>query len=427
MQNTIVVVGAQWGDEGKGKIVDYLSSKVDVIARFSGGANAGHTLVVDGKKIILHIIPSGITYPNKICYIGAGTVVDPAGLDEEITACEAAGLGEITSDRLKIDYNTSVVLPYHKWLDECREQTERIGTTKKGIGPSYEAKVARRGLHFWELLDKGTIKKCIDGVLNSFISQHTKTNVFDGQKINDTVEQYYKYGLMFKAYMDDVSLLVERDLRDGGKILFEGAQGALLDIDHGTYPFVTSSSCIAGGVCQGIGIGPTKIDTVVGVCKAYQTRIGAGIMPTEMDPDMSSFIREKGSEYGATTGRPRRCGWLDIPLLNKAIRLNGLSSIALTKLDVLRGINPIKVCVGYEVNKKFFGNLPFNAREIKEEVKPVYFDLPGFDDDISTCRKRSDLPVNALEFVEFIERSTYVRVSIISVGPDRRETIIGDF
>ena len=418
--NTIVVVGAQWGDEGKGKVVDYLAKQVDVVARFSGGANAGHTLVIDGKKIILHIIPSGIVYPNKLCYIGAGTVIDPAGLVEELEACKTAGVENVSPDRLRIDYNASVVLPYHKWVDKFREKTEKIGTTQRGIGPCYEAKVARRGLHFWELLDKDAIRKSIDGIVNSIVAQREYDDIFSGgPKKEEIIEQYYNYGLMFKDYMDDISVCVDNVLRDGGKILFEGAQGALLDIDHGTYPFVTSSSCIAAGACQGIGIGPTEIDAVMGICKAYQTRIGAGPMPTEMYPDMAAYIREKGSEFGATTGRPRRCGWLDLPLLEKAARLNGFGSIALTKLDILKDINPIKVCVGYNVGGKFTKQFPFNG-----VVEPVYQDLEGFNEDISGCRKVSELPYNAARYVEFIEDYVNTPIDIISVGAERNQTIV---
>lgn len=422
-RNTVVVVGAQWGDEGKGKVVDYLTRQVDVVARFSGGANAGHTVVADGQKVILHVLPSGIIHPNKLCFIGAGTVVDPAGILEELDACKKAGTQD-AKDRLFIDYNTNVVLPYYKLLDQLREETENIGTTKRGIGPCYEAKAARRGVRFADLIGDGGLLYRLVMRASSFLQAcypeaKYKVSIPEADFV---VAELLKFGKEFKDNIKDISYEVDNVITAGGKILFEGAQGALLDIDHGTYPYVTSSSCIAGGVCNGIGIGPTEIDAVIGVCKAYQTRIGTGPFPTEMDKEMAHFLREKGAEYGATTGRPRRCGWLDLPLLEKSCRLNGMSYLAITKLDILKDISPLKVCIGYNVGGKFTKQLPYNSRDFV----PVYEELEGFTEDISNCKCLDDLPRNALNYINMISDYVNVPICLVSTGQDRNQTIIAE-
>jgi adenylosuccinate synthase len=419
----VVIVGAQWGDEGKGKVVDLYTEFADVVVRFGGGANAGHTLVVDGQKLVTHLIPSGVLRGRgKRIVLGDGMVIDPKTLLEEIG--ELKGRGLLSDDKdLSISTVAHVILPLHREIDRLRESGKgAIGTTKRGIGPAYEAKMARKGVRMADLLKPERLRELM-ALQREDAAHYLKSHGGSLPALDEEVEQYLGYGEKLRRYLGDASRLVYDEIKRGRHVLFEGAQGALLDIDRGTYPFVTSSSTIAGGACTGMGIGPTEITAVIGIAKAYTTRVGGGPFPTELTDETGDRLREAGSEFGATTGRPRRCGWLDVAALRLAARWNGLAGLALTKLDVLRGLKRIKICVGYTVDGDARDELPTEPDEIARCV-PVYEELDGWDADTSQVREREALPPAARKYVSRIEALVGVDCSLISVGPGRAETIV---
>lgn len=417
----IVIVGAQWGDEGKGKIVDLLTQYADAVVRFQGGNNAGHTIVLKGEKFVFHLLPSGILYENKKCIIGNGVVLDPAVLIEEITDVKKKGYFKDDS-QLMISEETHLILPYHRKIDIARERIFKIGTTGRGIGPAYEDKVARCGIRVVDLLDERVFRKKLEENLvqkNIYLVQVLKEKSFDFSEIFD---EYFLYKKELEKYVKDTSLVLYEDIQKGRRILFEGAQGALLDVDHGTYPYVTASNTVAGNACAGSGIGPTMIHSVIGVAKAYTTRVGEGPFPTELRDQLGEKIREMGGEYGATTGRPRRCGWFDAVVVNHSIRINGIGAMAITKLDVLNSFDKIKVCVGYRLNGKIIHHVPSNL-EMLQSSEPVYEELNGWDTEIKGARNFSDLPYNAQRYIRRIEELIKAKITMISVGPERNETI----
>ncbi len=419
----VVIVGAQWGDEGKGKVVDLYTEFADVVVRFGGGANAGHTLVVDGQKLITRLIPSGVLRGRgKRCVLGDGMVIDPATLLEELSALQARGL--LTDDKdLVVSTGAHVILPLHREIDRLREQGKAaIGTTKRGIGPAYEAKMARRGVRMSDLLDEARFRPLYEHNVDE-MGAWLRAHGGELPPTDEVVAEYLGYGEQLKRYFADASRLVHDDLKRGRHVLFEGAQGALLDVDHGTYPFVTSSTTIAGGACTSVGIGPTAITAVIGIAKAYTTRVGGGPFPTELTDELGDRLREAGGEYGSVTGRPRRCGWLDVAALRLAVRWNGLAGLALTKLDVLRGLQRIKVCVGYTVDGVERDELPTDPAEIAR-AQPFYEELDGWDADTREVRELGALPKEAQKYVRRIEELVGVGVSLISVGPGRAETIM---
>ena len=421
----MIVLGAQWGDEGKGKIVDIYSEFADTIVRATGGNNAGHTLVVKGEKFIFHLIPSGILHPGKKCVIANGVVIDPKVLLMEIDRLKERGF--LTDDaQLKIGLLANIILPYHILLDKAREEklgNRKIGTTARGIGPCYEDKIARIGIRACDLVRPDTFTEKLRANLD--LKNFLLKNYFRGEEVpfQATVDEYLAYGERLKPYLIDTSLFINQEFKRGAKVLFEGAQGTLLDIDHGTYPFVTSSNTTAGGACTGSGVGPTKVSAVVGVSKAYATRVGGGPFPTELLDDEGQKIRDRGNEYGSTTGRPRRCGWFDAPVVRYANRLNALAGVALTKLDVLSGLSRLKICVAYEIDGVRQDEVPLSLADF-EAAKPVYEEVEGWKEDISTSREFNDLPKAARKYVQMIEEVTGVEVSLVSVGPDRNQTII---
>lgn len=421
----IIIIGAQWGDEGKGKIVDMLSAKSQVIVRFQGGANAGHTIKVGDEEVILHLIPSGILWPATLCLIGNGVVLDPEVFLEELAMLKGKGI-DTSPQRLAISPKTHLILPYHKVLDKAREEKRagaKIGTTGRGIGPSYEDKAARIGLRAGDLASPQLVREKIAHALeekNILLTQLYRQAALDPEKI---ASDLLALAPRLLPYVRDVDDLIHSAIRQDKNILFEGAQGVHLDIDHGTYPYVTSSSTISAGACCGSGISPADIDEIIGVVKAYTTRVGSGPFPTELDDATGEFLREHGHEFGATTGRPRRCGWFDAVILRESVRLNGLSKLALTKLDVLRNLPEIKICVAYELDGKKLDYPPQNEGDL-ERVKPVYETMPGFTEDIANCGKFEDLPEAARKYVERIEDLTGVPAGYISVGPKRDQTIV---
>ncbi len=418
-----IVVGAQWGDEGKGKITDMLAKTADLVVRYGGGNNAGHTVIVDDLKFELHLIPSGILYEDKMSVLGGGVVIDPEAMVAEMEGLKERG---ISLDNLYISETAHVIMPYHRLLDgleEKRKGDSKIGTTGKGIGPCYTDKTSRRGIRIADLLDEKRLKAKLEQALD--FHNEVLEKIYGEEKLNaeDIIEEYRPYIEKIKPHVTNTSLLLNKAYAEDKKIFFEGAQGTLLDIDYGTYPFVTSSNPTAGGVCTGTGMGPTTIDDVIGVTKAYLTRVGEGPFPTELDNEWGEFLRDKGHEYGVTTGRPRRCGWLDIPILKHAVRVNGLTEIALTKIDVLTGIEEIKVCTAYKHGDKIVEEFPpYLENEIPYE--PVYESWPGWDEDITGCRNYDELPINAQRYIERIEELVGVPAEIISVGPGRKEAII---
>ena len=419
----LVVVGAQWGDEGKGKIVHFLGEGADWVVRYQGGDNAGHTVVFDGQKYALHLIPSGILQPGVKNVIGDGVVVNPRAFVDEIKMLEKRGIK--VRGRLFLSLSAHVILPYHVYLDTLREEGGRgIGTTKKGIGPCYEDKVARIGIRVADYLDAAAFRGLVRQNLKVRAAELTKVKSL--KKIEEEVFDGYTARRRFLAeFAADTGLLLDAARRKGQKLLLESAQGSMLDLDHGTYPFVTSSSPVAGGACVGAGVGPTAITAVNGVTKAYTTRVGLGPFPTEVDGHIAHYIREIGHEYGTTTGRPRRIGWLDIPQLKAAIRMNGLSSFTMTKLDTLAGVHPIKVCVAYKLDGKRVTEFPVSRRG-QLEAEPIYESFPGFSGDLKTVRKFDKLPLGARRYVLAVEKMLGVPISIVSVGQDRVQTIVRD-
>jgi len=418
---SVVVVGLQWGDEGKGKIIDLLTHEADIVVRFQGGNNAGHTIVVDGQKYIVHLIPSGILHAEKRCCIGNGVVVDPAVLLSEIENLQNKGV-EITPERLLVSEKAHVIMPYHKAIDLAREIKKgkaKIGTTGRGIGPCYEDKATRTGIRMIDLIDKDTFLEKLRLKVeekNFYLTQYLQAK---GVEFEEIAETYLNYAERLRPYVKDVARFLWQAQEEKKNILFEGAQGTQLDIDHGTYPYVTSSNTVASSICSGAGFPITAIDTVVGVCKAYTTRVGGGPFPTELHDALGKHLRERGGEYGATTGRPRRCGWLDLVVIKQDIRLNGVQKLAITKLDVLTGLEEIKVCIGYEFQGERIDYLPASIAAITQ-CKPIYETLPGWQDEL-TGKSLADLPKAAQDYLQFISDFLGVPVSIVSVGPGREE------
>lgn len=420
----VVVIGTQWGDEGKGKVVDILASRANLIVRFQGGNNAGHTLVVDGEQTICHLIPSGILHKGKKCLIGNGVVVDPEVLLEEIRVLTERGIS-ITSERLFLSEKAHLIMPYHKALDLAREAAKgkgKLGTTGRGIGPCYEDKVGRRGIRAVDLLDHKALKEKIRTNLeekNFLLSRFFKADILEFQPIYDS---YLLMAEKIGPFISNVSLEIDEAIRRGEKILFEGAQGTHLDIDHGTYPFVTSSNPVSGAVCAGAGVGPDKLHHIMGIVKAYTTRVGAGPFPTELLDETGDYLQEKGAEFGSTTGRRRRCGWLDLVMLRDSILYNGLNSICVTKLDVLTGLDRIRICVAYNLNGKRINHMPADIRSLAQ-CEPVYEELPGWNEEISNAGDMDQLPGRTRDYLERIVEITGVPLSIVSVGPRREQTI----
>jgi adenylosuccinate synthase len=419
----IIVVGSQWGDEGKGKIVDFLSENADVVARYQGGHNAGHTVVINDEKFILHLIPSGILNKGKICLIGNGVVVDPAALIEEINELRKRGV-EVAKN-LFLSKNAHLIMPYHLSLDKEREKlrgTKCIGTTGRGIGPAYTDKTARTGMRVADLLQPQVFKEKLKANLfdiNFLLENLYKVPRFD---VEDVYNEYMGYAEKLSEYIADTDIIINRMISENKNILFEGAQGTLLDIDHGTYPYVTSSNPIAGGACIGLGVGPTKISKVLGVAKAYTTRVGSGPFPTEIKDQLGDKLRERGGEYGATTGRPRRCGWLDMVILRHSARINGLTGIAVTKLDILDGIDVIKICTSYRYKGKIYEEFPKEIN-IFEECEPTYEEMEGWSASTKGIREFNKLPEAAKAYIKKIENMLGVEVQLISTGQRRDELI----
>lgn len=415
-----VLVGSQWGDEGKGKIVDLLSDKYQIVARYQGGANAGHTVEIDNKKYILHLIPSGILRKDVICVIGNGVVIDPSALLDEIKLLEENGID--VSNRLFISHNAHLIMPYHKLLDRIGESGDnKIGTTGRGIGPCYIDKFDRKGIKIVDLLNKKILEEKIRQNLKEKNNILHKVYDHEGLDVEEIVKEYLEFDVAIDKYVKDIPVFLNSEIEKGKSVLLEGAQGALLDVDFGTYPFVTSSSPTSGGACTGTGIPPTKIDSVIGIVKAYTTRVGNGPFPTELLDDDGEKLRKIGMEYGATTGRPRRCGWFDAFLVNYSALINGITSAAITKLDVLSSFEEIKVCIGYELNSKMLKSFPTDVDRLSR-IKPITEILPGWKKDISGCRNYSELPAETKNYLEFICKKSGVKMEIISVGPKRDQT-----
>ena len=424
MGKNVVVIGTQWGDEGKGKVVDLLTDKASAVVRFQGGHNAGHTLVIDGEKTVLHLIPSGILRENVMCLIGNGVVLSPSALFEELAMLEKAGVP--ARERLKISESCPLILPYHIALDQARERAlgkKAIGTTGRGIGPAYEDKVSRRGLRLGELMDTAHFTERLREVMeyHNFALQHYfKASPVDYQQVLD---EALTQGEQIAPMVADIPGELHRLRRAGSSIMFEGAQGALLDIDHGTYPYVTSSTTTAGGAASGSGVGPRHIDYVLGIVKAYTTRVGAGPFPTELFDDDGKHLGDKGHEFGATTGRQRRCGWLDAVSLKRSLDINSVTGICITKLDVLDGLETLKIAVNYRLNGETLDAPPAGA-DLIEQCEPVYIEMPGWSESTVGTNSYDDLPAAARAYLDKIESVCETPIAIISTGPDRAETII---
>ncbi|VBB07532.1 adenylosuccinate synthase active site [Lucifera butyrica] len=421
--SAIIVIGTQWGDEGKGKIVDYLAEKSDVVVRYQGGNNAGHTVVVGGNEFKLHLLPSGILYSGKTCVVGNGVVIDPAVMLKELKDMQQKG---IDTSGLKVSNRAHVIMPYHRLLDEVEEEhrgDNKIGTTKRGIGPCYMDKNARTGIRIVDLMDEAEFSEKLARNLeakNHLLKAVYETEGFDYEQMK---EEYLNYAEQLRPYVADTAVVINEALKAKKNVLFEGAQATLLDLDHGTYPYVTSSHPIGGGACIGAGVGPTKINKVIGVVKAYSTRVGEGPFPTELHDEIGSTIREKGFEYGTTTGRPRRCGWIDACVIRYAGYVSGLDYMAITRLDILDSLKTLKICTGYKYKGELLNEFPASLK-ILGQVEPVYEELPGWEKSISDIRRYDDLPVNARRYVERLSEVTGIETGIVSVGPRRDQTII---
>ena len=422
--STFIVLGAQWGDEGKGKMTDYLAEEANVVVRYQGGNNAGHTVEVGDKQYKLHLIPSGILHDEKLNVIGNGVVIDPVAFFSEIDYLQEEGV-KVNPEKLIVSDRAHIIMPYHKILDKLKEQARGkndIGTTGKGIGPCYTDKFERCGIRVCDLIDKEVFKE----KLSENIEMKNKyiVNVFGGEALNfdEIYEEYSKYGERLKPFVKDTSVTVYNEIKENKSVLFEGAQGMLLDIDYGTYPFVTSSNTTAGGVANGVGIGPNMITNAVGIAKAYTTRVGKGPFPTELENETGEWIREKGHEYGVTTGRSRRCGWLDIVILKTSVRVSGLTSLAVTKIDTLAGLEKVKMCVGYKFNDEVIDYFPASLEDLAK-CEPIYEEFDGWDESVAEARSYDELHPNARKYLERIEELTETRISIVSVGPRRDQTM----
>jgi adenylosuccinate synthase len=421
----VAVVGTQWGDEGKGKLVDLYAEGADVIARFQGGNNAGHTLVVQGRKTILHLIPSGILHDNKICIIGNGVVVDPVVLIQEIEELQKGGLFPANT-KLFVSEKAHLIMPFHKRLDMVREASsgKKIGTTGKGIGPAYEDKAARTGIRVCDLYDEALFREKLRHCLNE--KNFLLTGLYYDQPMSadEIAVEYLVYAKKIKTYVVDTSLIIDAAIKEGRKVLFEGAQGAHLDIDHGTYPYVTSSNTVAGNAACGSGVGPNVINQIVGICKAYTTRVGEGPFLTELNDEIGERIQKAGQEFGATTGRKRRCGWLDMVLVRQSVRTSGITALAITKLDVLTGLETVKICVGYKSESGDITHaVPANL-DLFSRCRPVYEEFSGWKENISQARNINELPGNARKYLQRLEELAEVPVNLVSVGAGREEVII---
>lgn len=421
----VVVVGTQWGDEGKGKVVDLLAERAELIVRFQGGNNAGHTLVVDGMKTVCHLVPSGILHKGKKCLIGNGVVVDPEVLLEEVGRLKERGV-TVGPENLSVCEKAHLIMPYHKAVDVAREAAkgrEKIGTTGRGIGPCYEDKVGRMGIRAVDLFEPDTLEEKIRRNLeekNFFLTRLLNAEPLDFGPI---YEAYLSMGKVLGPYITDVSAEIDQAIRAGRRILFEGAQGTQLDVDHGTYPYVTSSNPVAGAACIGAGVGPVHLQHVLGIVKAYTTRVGAGPFPTELNDETGAYMQERGAEFGATTGRPRRCGWLDLVVVKDAARLNGLQSLGITKLDVLTGLESLRICVAYELGGKRIHSRPASLKNVAG-CKPIYEEMPGWKEDISSATRWDDLPSQTRDYLKRMEAVLETPLSIVSVGPGREATIV---
>ena len=421
----VIVVGTQWGDEGKGKLVDLLTEFAHVIVRFQGGSNAGHTVVVGENEFIFHQLPSGILHDQKRCIVGGGVVIDPTTMLEEIEDIKTKGFFK-RDDALLISEKAQIVMPYHKRIDLARERkmgANKIGTTGRGIGPAYEDKMSRVGIRLVDLVEEEIFRDKLERNLeekNFYLVNYLQDEGFSFQEMYD---QYRKLGEKIGCYMANTSRVIDQEIQEGKDVLFEGAQGTLLDVDHGTYPYVTSSNTVAGAACVGSGVGPVKIDRVMGVTKAYTTRVGGGPFPTELKDEVGNHLREKGGEYGATTGRPRRCGWFDAVVVRHSSRLNGLTDIAITKLDVLKGLKKIKICTAYKFKGKKIQEFPASLR-IQKECDPVYEEVKGWEEDIRLVKDVNDLPLNAQRYIKLIEQLVGVEVCMVSLGNERGQTLM---
>jgi adenylosuccinate synthase len=421
--SAVVVIGTQWGDEGKGKIVDYLAEKSDVVVRYQGGNNAGHTVVVDGKEFKLQLLPSGILYSGKTCVVGNGVVIDPQAMVKELKGMQEKG---IDTSGLRVSNRAHVIMPYHRLLDEVEEEyrkDRKIGTTKRGIGPCYMDKDSRCGIRIVDLMDEEEFSEKLERNLEA--KNHLLKAVYgvEGFDYEAVKKEYLGYAEQLRPYVTDTSAVINRAIQAGKKVLFEGAQATQLDLDHGTYPFVTSSHPIAGGACIGAGIGPSKISKVIGVVKAYTTRVGEGPFPTELHDEIGQTIRDTGHEYGTVTGRPRRCGWLDACVIRYAGYLSGIDYMAITRLDILDKLKTLKICVGYKYNGKILDEFPASLK-VLDKVEPVYEEFPGWETSLSNIRSYDELPVNAKKYIERLSEVAGIKIGIVSVGPDREQTMI---
>jgi len=420
----IVIVGTQWGDEGKGKIVDLLAEKADLVIRFQGGNNAGHTMVVNGEQVISHLVPSGILQ-GKTCLIGNGLVVDPEVLLEEIDYLNGKGVS-CGPENLMVSERAQVIMPYHKLIDNAREKKkgkDKIGTTGRGIGPAYEDKATRRGFRFVDLIDSESFKEKLAAILpekNFYLERFLGEQPIEADTI---IATYARFAERLAPYVANISVAIDKAVKAGRQVLFEGAQGTHLDIDHGTYPFVTSSNTVSGNACCGSGVGPGTISGVIGIVKAYTTRVGAGPFPSELFDETGDYLQSKGAEFGATTGRRRRCGWLDTVILNNAVRLNGLTATTITKLDVLGGLKELKICTAYRYRGQTLDTFPANLK-VLAECEPIYETLEGWGEDISTVGRYEQLPAKVHQYLKRIEQLTGVPIKIVSVGPQRDQTIV---
>ncbi|NEO32940.1 MAG: adenylosuccinate synthase [Symploca sp. SIO3C6] len=419
----VVVIGAQWGDEGKGKVTDLLSRSADVVVRYQGGVNAGHTVVVKGQTFKLHLIPSGILYPDTKCIIGSGTVIDPAVLIEELDQIEALG---ISTKNLLISETAHVTMPYHRLIDKASEErrgNQKIGTTGRGIGPTYADKSERTGIRVLDLIEKEALQQQLNWTIN--YKNVILEKLYNLPPLDPTVviEQYQAYAERLRPHVVDSSLKIYEAIEEKRNILFEGAQGTLLDLDHGTYPYVTSSNPVAGGACVGAGVGPTMIDRVIGVAKAYTTRVGEGPFPTELEGTLGELLCARGAEFGTTTGRRRRCGWFDSVIGRYAVRINGIDCLAITKLDVLDTLEEIKVCLAYEIDGERCDHFPSSSRKFSRCL-PIYKTLPGWQQSTSECRTLEDLPSQALDYLKFLAELMAVPIALVSLGASREQTII---